>query len=86
MLIETTQFHHHPSAAINYPVEVAVIHLANNIANSIETVFSIDDDIPINNSVWIILNCDESKLTELTEESISTYQQTVDLIYHKKSA
>ena len=86
MLLETTKFHHTPSAAINYPTEVAVIHLANNIANTIETPFSLDDDIPIKDSTWIMLNLDESELNSLTAESNSLYQQTIGLIYQKKVA
>ncbi len=86
MLVETTLSHHKPSAAINYPTEVAVVHLANNIANTIETPFSLDDDIPIKDSTWIMLNLDESELDLLTEESNSQYQQTIGLIYQRKVA
>jgi len=86
MLVETTRFHHKPSATTEYPTEAAVIHLANNIANTIETPFSLDDDVPLKDSVWILLNQDESKLESLTEESNSDYQRTVDIIYHKKIA
>lgn len=86
MLIETTRFHHQPSAATQYPTEVAVIHLANNIANSIETSFSLDDDLPVKDSAWILLNSDESELTLLTEESKTVYHQTVDLLYFNQAA
>jgi len=86
MIAETTQYHHQPLDAEDYSTEVAVIHLANIIANSIETPFSLDDDIPIESNVWIMLNSEDSELDELTEESKLTYQQTVDLIYPSKSA
>ncbi|MFV2059211.1 MAG: HDOD domain-containing protein [Gammaproteobacteria bacterium] len=86
MLIATTQFHHKPSAANQFQTEVAVVHLANNIANAIEKPFSLDDDIPIKDSTWIMLNLDESELNSLTDESNSLYQETLSLIYHKKVA
>ncbi len=82
----TTRFHHNPSKAQEYSVEVSVIHLANKIANLIEVPFAIDDDVPLHDNIWMLLSCDESELAILTEQSNSSYLETVDIIYSQKSA
>jgi len=86
MLVKTTQHHHQPSNANNFSTEVSVIHLANVIANLIEEPFSLDDDIPVENNVLLLLKCEEPELDEITEESKLNYTETVELIYHKTSA
>ncbi len=83
MLQTTTRHHHNPSDAEHYVTQVSIIHLANKIANSIETPFSLDDDLPISCNIWMLLDCEESDLDEFTEQSNSNYQDTVELIYSR---
>ncbi|VAX00053.1 Predicted signal transduction protein [hydrothermal vent metagenome] len=86
MLITTTQFHHQPQDATSYTTEVAIIHIANTIANLIEKPISFDDTQSIHHSAWEVLNIEPHALIELTHLSELQYQQTASIIIAQKAA
>lgn len=84
LLIQTTQLHHKPEQSNDYPVEVAIIHLANGIANLIEKPLSVDDALPINHVVWEKLNINSKQFVHLTNESELKYSQVSNLLIDKQ--
>ncbi len=86
VLIATTQFHHEPQDASDYKTQVAIIHLANAIANLIERPLSFDDTLPIHPSTWTILDIDSSNLITLTQLCETKYQQASSVLIEKKAA
>ena len=85
-LIEPTAFHHEPTQAKQYIKETAIIHLANAIANSIETVVSADDDTPIDLSVWETLDIEDTELDEIINDTHAALQYAKQIIYYEQAA
>lgn len=80
-LIEPVAFHHQPTRARLYPRETAITHLANAIGNTIESVLTPDDDLPIDNRVWTMLDIDPGELSELTAEAELTLQHALQVMF-----
>lgn len=86
IFIETTQYHHFPERAEEYSIEVAIIHLANAIANLIERPLSNEDCNPINPFVWKTLGIDSEMLNPLTAICDTKYKQSSPIFLDKKAA
>ena len=79
-------YHDHPQNAPAYQLEASAIHLANGIANTVETILSEDDDIPVHASVWEVLGLSPDDLDELI---LTTQQQlgaVLQIIYYDEAA
>ncbi|VAX00050.1 hypothetical protein MNBD_GAMMA22-1108 [hydrothermal vent metagenome] len=90
VLIATTQYHHQPQGALEhddqFKIQVAVIHLANAIANLIEAPLSFDDTLPIHPSTWTTLNIDSNSLITLTQICETKYGQVSSVLIERKAA
>lgn len=70
-LIECIEFHHHPEKAKHFPFEVALIHIANSLANLAELNSTHLDDVPpINKTAWEL-----SGLSKVDIESVINLAQ-----------
>lgn len=85
-LITATAYHHNPSEAENYQKEVAVVHLANALANTVSPSFSVDDDTVIDPAAWSILGIDPEILAELTKEVNAQLENALQTIYYDQAA
>lgn len=79
-------FHDHPQDAPVYQVETSAVHLANGIANTIETILSEDDDIPIDSTVWDVLNLSPNDLDELIISAQQQLGAALQVIYYDEAA
>jgi len=86
MFIETTQYHHDITKKILFPVESAIIHLANGIANLIEKPLSYDDALPVDESVWTILGINPEMLVTLTHKSELKYKISSTILIDSETA
>ena len=85
-LIEPTQYHHHPMQARRFAVETAAVHIADCIANNIQSPVSADDDLPIQPVAWSILNLDPAILEGLHEEIYEQLDHSLNIIYYDLAA
>ncbi len=85
LVIQTTQLHHEPEQSSDYPIEVALIHLSNGIANLIEKPLSVDDALPINQAVWKILDINSNQFVHLTNESELKYSQVASMLIEQQA-
>lgn len=85
-LVEPTRYHHHPIRATNYPSETAVIHIADAIANNIQTPLSLDDDNPIEDITWSTLGLDPSMLERLHEEVYEILDGSLQVLFYEQVA
>jgi len=74
------KFHHQPTKTKKFKVETAALHLANAIANLIESPFSYDDSLPIKLEVWEMLHVHSETLIPLTNTTETYYRELAPLI------
>lgn len=79
-------YHDHPHNAPAYQFEACAIHLANGIANTVEAVLSIDDDIPVDMGVWEVLNLSPDVLDELILTTRQKLGPVLQVIYYDEAA
>lgn len=80
-LVHPVRWHHTPDAAPAFRQEVAAIHLAEAIANTIAPPLSPDDDRPIDLDAWTVLGLDPDRLEALIHETERQFPGIVTLIY-----
>jgi putative nucleotidyltransferase with HDIG domain len=85
-LIEPTAWHHNPARAGKYQLEAATVHLANAIANTVESPVSADDDRPVDPAVWDMLKLDPAVLDELLAETRQQLGNVLELLYYAEAA
>lgn len=85
-LIEPARYHHHPVRATRFPTETAVIHIADSIANNIQTPLSKDDDNPIHPIAWSILGLESSIMERLHEEVYEVLDGSLQVMYYEQVA
>jgi len=80
-LEEVVAFHHQPQMAISYPLETAIIHLADIIANGMQLGSSGEHRIPpLNNTAWDIIGLPTSILSpamDQLEREVADIQQLI---------
>lgn len=85
-LIEPVARHHQPALATQYQREAAIIHLANAIGNTIESILTPDDDLPIDTRVWQMLDLSPDELADLTAESDLTLKHALQVMFTELAA
>lgn len=85
-LIEPARHHHHPIRATRYPTETAAVHLAESIANNIQTPVSKDDDNPLHEVTWSLLGLEASILEQLHEEVYGVLDGSLQVMYYEQVA
>ncbi len=80
-LIEAVEWHHAPNMANQFPIDAAIIHSADVIANSLEMGSSGETMVPdLKPSAWDLLGLDVSALTQVLHILDQQYQHAVNFI------
>lgn len=80
-LQESTAFHHEPEKAIFFPLETALVHLANSAANQIEPARNIlECRSEIDKEAWLRTGFDEEILQDSVTEAHPQFLQVIDII------
>ena len=85
-LIEPVAYHHIPTSAKVYQQETAIVHLANVIANNIQSPISTDDDTMADPLTWKLLGLDPSLLERLHEEVYTQLDDVLNIFYYTQAA
>ncbi len=68
-LAETVQYHHNPTGASEFPVEVAIVHIADIIVSSAQLGHAGDPHVPpLSPEAWTLLGLDISNIPELLSD------------------
>lgn len=86
ILIEPARYHHHPIRATRFPIETAVVHIADAIANNIQAPISIDDDNPIEEITWSIIGLNPDILERLHEEVYEILDGSLKVMFYDQVA
>ncbi|MBK1674184.1 phosphohydrolase [Ectothiorhodospira shaposhnikovii] len=77
---EPVRHHHDPSMATHYPIETAVVHVADSIANALRLGTSGERYVPpIDDEAWIRISLPESMLKQIIDHTDKHYHQVVDV-------
>ena len=78
-LEETVAFHHNPDAATRYPVETAVIHVADIISHAMELGRSGELFVPpLNEQAWDRIHVAPNQLAGILEQVDRQYREAVE--------
>ena len=80
-LIESTAYHHHPRRAVDFQEEVAVVHVADIIANSLQLGSSGEHLVPtLDNQAWELIGLPDSIIATVLTELEKQYNVAVDFV------
>jgi len=80
-LEETVAFHHNPEAATRYPIEAAIIHVADVISHVLQLGNSGERFVPpLNSNAWERLQMTPSQLASLCEQVDRQYQEATEWV------
>jgi HD-like signal output (HDOD) protein len=80
-LQECVEFHHEPTKAVNYPLEVAIIHIANAIAVMSELESTLEDEVPpIDEIAWEITGLNKDLLEPVMLSAREQFAVTQSLL------
>ncbi len=80
-LVEAAQYHHAPEEAAEFPLEVAIMHLANILANWHERSPPSETNlVSVNPLVWQITSLSPALIPTLVEEAASAFRHAFELI------
>lgn len=86
-LYEPILYHHNPIRATQYKKETAIVHVADVVANDLQTPISPDDDIPVDNIALVTtLGLNTDFLGQLHEKVYSQLDQSLQVIYYDRKA
>lgn len=85
-LEEAARYHHHPIRATHFGTETAVVHIANAIANNVQSPISYDDDSMIEPIVWTILGLEANLLERIHEEVYEVMDASLQAMYYSQVA
>lgn len=84
LLVECIACHHSISQAEHYPREVALVHLANSLAQMAEVdTLEAEDATPIDPLAWEVTGLDESIIEEVIREAQAEIIETEKLFFGK---
>jgi len=84
--IEPIQLQQTNQAATRYPMETAILKVANVLANNSEETSLIGDNQIIHPGTLKILGIDESELTDIQSEMLDKVHEISSVLYSKKAA
>ncbi|MFW5453572.1 HDOD domain-containing protein [Thioalkalivibrio sulfidiphilus] len=77
---EAVRFHHNPGEASNYPVETAVVHVADSVANALRMGTSGERFVPpVDPAAWNRIALPGGILEQVIEYTEQHYQQAVEV-------
>ena len=80
-LEETVAFHHNPEAATRYPIEAAIIHVADVISHVLQLGNSGERFVPpLSSNAWERLQMTPSQLASLCEQVDRQYQEATEWV------
>jgi len=83
-LQEVAAFHHHPEKATAFPLEVSLVHIANNIAKAAGFHSSeAEQDISIDPKAWKTTGLNQTGLTKLIKQVEPQYYAALDAFLPK---
>ena len=78
-LHEAIRFHHEPTRAKEYPLETAVVHLADLLTNALEFGTSGELLVPaLSPEAWDTLGLDAGAVPALVEQVVQEYEESVN--------
>ncbi len=78
-LEEVVMFHHHPSGSTRFPVETAIIHVADIIAHSMELGSSGEQFVPpLEEQAWELLKLQPSLLQTIEDQVARQYKDALE--------
>jgi HD-like signal output (HDOD) protein len=81
MLEEVVMYHHNPSAATHYPVETAIVHIADIIAHAMDLGNSGEKFVPpLDPAAWQSLEIEPALLASVEEQVDRLYQDALHII------
>lgn len=80
-LVEAVSFHHRPKGAKNFPIDAAIVHIADHIANALEMGSSGEQFVPkLNPDAWDLLELDVDCLDQVIETLDQQYNDAISFI------
>ncbi|OUR64706.1 phosphohydrolase [Methylophaga sp. 42_25_T18] len=80
-LEEVVKCHHTPSQSVNFPLEVAVVHIADIIVSSAQLGHSGDSHVPpLDPDAWELLGLDEKVIPDLVKELVQQLDELAKLL------
>ncbi len=81
---ETTTYHHSPGQSETYPIETAMVHISDIIANAVIAGSSGEDFIsPLNPNCWQALGLNEESASFIINELNNQFSIAVDFVIEK---
>lgn len=85
-LIDPVEFHHNPAMAGRYPLEAAIIHVADIIAHALKIGSSGNVFVPpLHDAAWSMLNLPSGILAFIIEQTLQQYDVAIGLILPGKN-
>lgn len=85
-LVEPCLHHHRPEDAQRFTRETAALHLADSIANDLQTPIAMEDDLVLNPAVWQMLQVDPQRLEHYHERVYEQMDEVLQLFYYDQAA
>jgi len=86
-LQETVAFHHAPERAKEFPVETAIVHLANEIANTVTLdTGEISGEMPLESHAWKSAGLSTDVLESALADAGRKFEETLHLILYDNAA
>ncbi len=89
-LLDAVEFHHEPEAASDFPLNAALVHMANQVASQVYPLTCREDGQPgeaaepmVNPSAWAISGLQPEVLDEIHEEVNIQFQAMLQLLLNK---
>ena len=80
-LEEVVKCHHTPSQSVNFPLEVAVVHIADIIVSSAQLGHSGDSHVPpLDPDAWDLLGLDEKIIPDLVKDLVQQLDELANLL------
>jgi len=84
---EAIEFHHHPDKAQQFPVDAAIVHIANHLANSIDQESSLVEVLPsISKTALGITQVDNNIIDKVVTNAPAQFAEIFELLFPREQA